>query len=266
MSTRGSRAAAAAVGGARPGAHRLSAGRTGRSECGSLRPASPSASPSCARTARRHDAASRSARLALRDGGAAAAVAHEVRPAYLEIDQTAPQSYAVIWKQPTMGDVAIHLVPHLSNGWLETQPSDQYAAAGFLIQTGSFMPKRRSRLTARRVTIEGLDRNHHRRASCACGSCNGQRLDAIDPARSAELQDRARRRQRHGDVGISAARHRAHPDRPRPSALRAGPAADRARPLDAPENRQRLHAGAQRHAGRRDVRPDQSVRRRSSMR
>ena len=44
------------------------------------------------------------------------ASAHEVRPGYLEIDQTSPVSYAVIWKQPTMGDVAIHLVPHLSNG------------------------------------------------------------------------------------------------------------------------------------------------------
>ncbi|MGZ6014237.1 MAG: hypothetical protein ACXWKM_00695, partial [Phenylobacterium sp.] len=62
------------------------------------------------------------------------AAAHEVRPAYLEIDQTGPGAYEAIWKQPTMGDVAIHLVPHLSNGWLEQAPADQYAADGFLIR------------------------------------------------------------------------------------------------------------------------------------
>ena len=32
------------------------------------------------------------------------AVAHEVRPAYLEIRETAPQTYAVLWKVPGMGE------------------------------------------------------------------------------------------------------------------------------------------------------------------
>src|ERR1019366_6845875 len=61
--------------------------------------------------------------------------AHEVRPAYLEIDQTSATTYKLIWKLPTMGDVAIHLEPHISNGWLDQKPADQYAAAGFLIRT-----------------------------------------------------------------------------------------------------------------------------------
>jgi hypothetical protein len=85
------------------------------------------------------------------------AAAHEVRPGYLEIDQTAPVSYAVIWKQPTMGDVAIHLVPHISNGWLEAPPSDQYAAAGFLIRDWIIHPKHPQSLAGQTVTIEGLD-------------------------------------------------------------------------------------------------------------
>ena len=44
-----------------------------------------------------------------------AASAHEVRPAMLDIQQTGPTDYAVIWKRPMMGDVGIHLSPHLSD-------------------------------------------------------------------------------------------------------------------------------------------------------
>ena len=84
------------------------------------------------------------------------ALAHEVRPAYLEIDQLGPSSYTVIWKQPTMGDVAIHLVPHLSNGWLERAPSDQYAAAGFLIKTWKITSAVPAPLDGQTVQIEGL--------------------------------------------------------------------------------------------------------------
>jgi HupE / UreJ protein len=83
-------------------------------------------------------------------------LAHEVRPAFLEIDQTGPSSYAVIWKLPTMGDVAIHLVPHLSNGWLEHPPTDQYAAAGFLIKTWKITSTVPAPLDGQTVQIEGL--------------------------------------------------------------------------------------------------------------
>jgi len=86
----------------------------------------------------------------------AGAIAHEVRPAYLEIDQTAPTKYLVTWKQPTMGDVAIHLVPHISNGWLNKQPVDQYAAGGFMIRTWKTTAPQPSALEGQTVLIEGL--------------------------------------------------------------------------------------------------------------
>ncbi|HZZ33980.1 MAG TPA: HupE/UreJ family protein [Phenylobacterium sp.] len=88
--------------------------------------------------------------------GAGAALAHEVRPAYLEIDQTGPSTYTAIWKQPVMGDVAIHLIPHLSNGWLEQPPADQYATGGFLIRQWTVRAQGASPLEGRTVTIEGL--------------------------------------------------------------------------------------------------------------
>jgi hydrogenase/urease accessory protein HupE len=87
---------------------------------------------------------------------AAPVAAHEVRPAYLEIDQTDPRTYSVTWKRPTMGDVAIHLEPHLSNGWLEKPAFDQYVAASFLIKTWKIVTPVATPLDGQTVSIEGL--------------------------------------------------------------------------------------------------------------
>jgi hypothetical protein len=106
------------------------------------------------------------------------AFAHEVRPAYLEIDQTARETYKIVWKQPTMGDVAIHLVPHLSAGWLENQPSDEYAAAGFLIKAWIVHAKTRDPLRGQSITIEGLEQTITD-VYVRIRLQNGQRLDMI---------------------------------------------------------------------------------------
>jgi hydrogenase/urease accessory protein HupE len=87
---------------------------------------------------------------------ASAAAAHEVRPAYLEITQVSPAVYHVVWKLPTMGDLAIHLEPRLSNGWLDRMPSDQYAAAGYLIRSWNIADKRPDAVFGQTVTIGGL--------------------------------------------------------------------------------------------------------------
>jgi hydrogenase/urease accessory protein HupE len=42
---------------------------------------------------------------------AAGSVAHEVRPAYLEIDETAPERFAVTWKQPVLADRRLAIDP-----------------------------------------------------------------------------------------------------------------------------------------------------------
>ncbi len=84
----------------------------------------------------------------------APAAAHEVRPAYLEIRQTASRDYAITWKQPTLGEMAIHLAPSLSSGWLNAPPIDQYAAEGYLIRRWnihSAVP-----LSGQRLEVEGL--------------------------------------------------------------------------------------------------------------
>jgi len=79
-----------------------------------------------------------------------------VRPAYLEIAQATASQYEITWKQPAMGDVVLHLVPHLSNGWLEGPPDQQYAAGGFLIRRWRINSTRRNPLLGTTLQIEGL--------------------------------------------------------------------------------------------------------------
>ena len=82
---------------------------------------------------------------------------HEVRPAYLEIDQTGAHSYSLLWKQPTLGNLTVHLVPHISNGWLEQPPAGEYAASGFLIKTWKVVATEPDPVAGRTVSIEGLE-------------------------------------------------------------------------------------------------------------
>ncbi|CAN7260713.1 HupE/UreJ family protein [Phenylobacterium sp. LjRoot225] len=88
---------------------------------------------------------------------AQAAAAHEVRPAYLEIRQEAPDRFLVTWKQPTAGDVAVRLAPRLSNGWLETAPAESFASPGFLIRAWRVRDEGPDPLAGRTLAIEGLD-------------------------------------------------------------------------------------------------------------
>jgi hypothetical protein len=43
--------------------------------------------------------------------GAKSVSAHEARPGYLELRETAPGTYQVLWKQPAQGEMYLHLVP-----------------------------------------------------------------------------------------------------------------------------------------------------------
>jgi len=82
--------------------------------------------------------------------------AHEVRPAYLEITQSNAKTYQILWKQPTMGSTAVHIVPHLSNGWLERPPDTQYVASTFEIKKWTVRVPAGPGPAGSRITIEGL--------------------------------------------------------------------------------------------------------------
>src|SRR5581483_9220578 len=88
--------------------------------------------------------------------GSPSAGAHEVRPAYLAITQPNQTTYEIVWKQPVMGDIAVHLVPHLSNGWLERPPLRQYTTGGFLIRSWKVEAASTAALAGQSIEIEGL--------------------------------------------------------------------------------------------------------------
>lgn len=85
---------------------------------------------------------------------AGGAHAHEVRPALLQIVERGPHAYDVTWKQPAMGEMVIHLTPHLSGGALEAAPAAQTAEAGFVEK--AWRVANGPALEGQTVSIEGL--------------------------------------------------------------------------------------------------------------
>ena len=60
---------------------------------------------------------------------------HEVRPGYLEITETTPDRYAVLWKVPMKGDAVLRISPILPEACTEqTPPSSRDVAAAVIKQ------------------------------------------------------------------------------------------------------------------------------------
>ncbi len=82
------------------------------------------------------------------------AAAHEVRPALLQISETSPGYYTVLWKQPLVGEIGLRLVPHLSGGGLERAADTETPAPGFLTRTWRIAEP--PALDGQTIAIEGL--------------------------------------------------------------------------------------------------------------
>src|SRR3984893_5407177 len=85
------------------------------------------------------------------------ALAHEVRPAYLEIDESAPNRFDVLWKQPSLGTLVLRLEPKLSNGLLDVPPDEEYTANGFVIRRWRARNLPRDSFDGATLRIEGLE-------------------------------------------------------------------------------------------------------------
>lgn len=83
--------------------------------------------------------------------------AHEVRPAYLEIHERAPNRFDVLWKQPSRGALVLRLRPRLSNGLLDARPDRQDVSDSFLIRRWNGRPLTRERFNGAMLRIEGLE-------------------------------------------------------------------------------------------------------------
>ena len=96
--------------------------------------------------------------LLLLFGIAPAAMAHEVRPAYLQINERADGKADILWKQPSQGLLAIALRPVISGGLLAGPPDSVQSAENFEMRRWRDVDLKGRGLDKREVRIAGLDR------------------------------------------------------------------------------------------------------------
>ena len=167
--------------------------------------------------------------------------------------ETRPGRYDVLWKLPSLGstDVRMPIVPVFPETCRQLGEARSERAGTAWVFAAQVECK--GGLAGQTIAIEGLESIRHRRAG-ARAARRRRRRDARAEAGAAvgDVARGGRRAPRR--VGLPLPRHRAHPARRRPPAVRARTAADRPRPLDAGEDRDRVHARAQHHARGGDVR------------
>ena len=80
--------------------------------------------------------------------------AHEVRPGYLELQQTAPESWSVLWKVPANGDLRLAIYPQFPTTC--SPPADRvtFQNAGAYIERTSIVCK--GGLAGREIVVNGL--------------------------------------------------------------------------------------------------------------
>ncbi len=81
-------------------------------------------------------------------------LAHEVRPAYLELLQIGPETYDVFWKVPARGDLRLGIYVRLPENCQSTMPPKSYLAGGAFIERRSVTCK--GGLTNNMIIIDGL--------------------------------------------------------------------------------------------------------------
>ncbi|MBT8129155.1 MAG: HupE/UreJ family protein [Gammaproteobacteria bacterium] len=81
-------------------------------------------------------------------------LAHEMRPAYLEINELTPSAYSVLWKVPMRGDMRLRLDPQFPDNCRQAVPPSVRSTAGALISRWTVQCD--TGLAGQRIAIEGL--------------------------------------------------------------------------------------------------------------
>jgi len=116
------------------------------------------------------------------------AAAHEVRPALIQITETGAGAYDVVWKQPIVGDMTIHMVPHLSSGAIDKPAASETSSPGFVVRT--WRVSGGPPLDGQTVSVEGLQQTVTDvllRVTTADGKVVNDVLRPADPSRKLAL-------------------------------------------------------------------------------
>jgi hydrogenase/urease accessory protein HupE len=90
--------------------------------------------------------------LALLASGAAA---HEARPGFLELRETGEETYSLLWKKPSGGEVEIQIAPVVPEGCRLTTPDRQLVTPGATIVRGTLACA--GGLSGKTIAIAGLE-------------------------------------------------------------------------------------------------------------
>lgn len=83
------------------------------------------------------------------------AFAHEVRPAYLELRQTGPRRFEVVWKVPMRGDMVLGIAPILPSSLSQIGPPTTRIVPGARIERFTYKSDAAS-LVGEEISISGL--------------------------------------------------------------------------------------------------------------
>jgi len=83
------------------------------------------------------------------------AVAHEVRPGFLELRETGQNTYSFLWKKPSGGEVEIYIAPIIPDECSLTTPGRQQLTPGALIVRGTMQCK--DGIQGKTLAIDGLE-------------------------------------------------------------------------------------------------------------
>ena len=92
-------------------------------------------------------------------GLAGPTLAHEVRPAYLQITERGDGKIDVLFKQPSTTSLAVRLDPDISGGLLSAQPAVVDSGLGYQTRIWRGLATGKTGLAGRTVAIHGLDRS-----------------------------------------------------------------------------------------------------------
>ena len=81
-------------------------------------------------------------------------MAHEVRPGYLEITETTPARYTILWKVPMKGDAVLSMSPILPQACSEQIPPSKRTVAGAMVKQWTVVCP--GGLTGGMIRIDGL--------------------------------------------------------------------------------------------------------------
>jgi hypothetical protein len=87
--------------------------------------------------------------------GAAQALAHELRPGFLELRETGPETYSLLWKRPSGGEVEILIAPVVPEGCRLATPDRQAPSPGAVVVRGTLTCA--GGVAGKQVAIAGLE-------------------------------------------------------------------------------------------------------------